>query len=160
VKRGKRSHSHSECIGAAKGGMNALGRLLRGLCGGCYFSRSRRPAISASSNLTCRANHRHNSSSQELSPRRKIRRGLFDSDNTLSGNTLPSAPNLKADPADRRAPGEDNGQAGPESTLPRHCASPPSSTCLQTLKPNPTQPSPRGRGHITDPSEGVRNNCR
>ncbi len=34
------------------------------------------------------------SSSQELSPRRKIRRGLFESDTTLSGHTLPSAPNL------------------------------------------------------------------
>jgi hypothetical protein len=31
-----------------------------------------------------------------LSPRRKIRRGLFESDNTLSGHTLPSAPNLAA----------------------------------------------------------------
>jgi hypothetical protein len=43
----------------------------------------------------------------------------------------------RADPADRRAPGEDDGQAEPEATLPRHCASPPSSTCPQTLKPNP-----------------------
>jgi hypothetical protein len=34
--------------------------------------------------------------SQELSPRRKIRRGLFESDNTLSGNTPPGAPNLAA----------------------------------------------------------------
>src|SRR5205807_6541161 len=73
----------------------------------------------------------------------KIRRGLFESDNTLSGITLPSAPNLavwltaKADPADRRAPGEDGGQVEPEATLPRHCASPPSNTCLQTLKANP-----------------------
>jgi hypothetical protein len=46
--------------------------------------------------LTRRANHLHILSSQELSPRRKIRRGLFESDNTLSGNTLPSAPNLAA----------------------------------------------------------------
>jgi hypothetical protein len=36
------------------------------------------------------------SSSQELSPRRKIRRGLFESDDTQSGNTPPGAPNLAA----------------------------------------------------------------
>jgi len=83
------------------------------------------------------------SSPQEPGPRRKIRRGLFESDDTLSGHTLPGAPNpaawptARADPADRRAPGEDGGQAEPETTLPRHCASPPSSTCLQTLKANP-----------------------
>ena len=62
-------------------------------------------------------------------------------------------------PADRRAPGEDDGQAEPESTLPRHCASHPSSTFLQTLSfkhLKPTQPSARGRGHITGSPEGVR----
>jgi hypothetical protein len=68
--------------------------------------------------LTRRAITGISSSSQELSPRRKIRCGLFESDNTLSGNTLPGAPNLaarskpnwlaaKADPADGRAPGEE-----------------------------------------------------
>jgi hypothetical protein len=36
------------------------------------------------------------SSSQELSPRRKIRRGLFESDDTLSGHTLPSAQKVAA----------------------------------------------------------------
>jgi len=100
------------------------------------------------------------SPSQELSPCRKIRCGLFESDNTLSGNILPSAGpsrrsernwlTAKADPADRRAPGEDDGQAEPESTFPRHCASP----AFKHLKP--TQPSPRGRGHITGSPEGVR----
>jgi hypothetical protein len=66
------------------------------------------------------------SSSQELGPRRKIRCGLFESDDALSGHALPSAPNL----TNRRF---------------RHCASHPSSTCLRTLKAN--QPSSRGHGH-------------
>jgi|SRR5579872_546224 len=34
------------------------------------------------------------SSPQESSPRWKIRRGFFESGDALSGNTLPSAPNL------------------------------------------------------------------
>jgi hypothetical protein len=100
--------------------------------------------------------------SQELSPRRKIRRGLFESDNTLSGQPLPGAPNLaarsepnwltaKADPADRPAPGEADGQAEPEAALPRHCARHPFKrlpSALAFKHSNPTQPSPRGLGHI------------
>jgi hypothetical protein len=43
-------------------------------------------------------------------------------------------------------PGEDGGQAEPEAVLPRHGASPPSSTCLQTLKPNPAL-SAKARSH-------------
>jgi hypothetical protein len=49
-------------------------------------------------------------------------------------------------PADRRAPGEDDAQAEPELALPRHCASHPSRTCLQTLKANPALSS-RARSH-------------
>jgi hypothetical protein len=43
--------------------------------------------------LTRRANHRHIFIVARTEPApEKIRRGLFDSDNTLSGHTLPSAP--------------------------------------------------------------------
>jgi hypothetical protein len=37
------------------------------------------------------------SSSQQLSPRRKIRCGLFESDDRLSGHTLPSAQKVAAE---------------------------------------------------------------
>jgi hypothetical protein len=84
--------------------------------------------------LTRRANHRHIIIVARIKPAPEIRRGLFESDDALSGHALPSAPNL----TDRRF---------------RHCASHPSSTCLQA---KPTQPSSRGRGHITGSPEGVR----
>jgi hypothetical protein len=45
---------------------------------GCYFSRSRRSAISASNNLTRRAITGISSSSQELSPRRKSAAGFLN----------------------------------------------------------------------------------
>jgi hypothetical protein len=38
-----------------------------------------------------------------MSPRRKIRRGLFESDTTLSGNMLPGAPNLASAASQPRA---------------------------------------------------------
>ncbi|MCP1841076.1 hypothetical protein ACVIHI_006005 [Bradyrhizobium sp. USDA 4524] len=44
--------------------------------------------------LTRRATHRYISSSQQLSPHRKIRCGLFELDKTLSANPLPGAPQL------------------------------------------------------------------
>jgi hypothetical protein len=102
--------------------------------------------------------------SQELSPRRKIRRGLFESDNTLSGNTLRSAPNLAAaanrigwqprptPPTDRR-PAKTMGK--PNRKL---CFRATAQALLQARAfkhLNPTRLSPRGRGHITGPPEGV-----
>ena len=59
----------------------------------------------------------------------------------IGHHSEPNALIARAAPADRRAP-EDDGQAEPEVTLPRHRASHPSSTlpsstCLQTSKANP-----------------------
>jgi hypothetical protein len=52
-----------------------------------HFERSRKNI------LTRRANHRHIFIVARISPRRNIHRGLFESDNTLSGHPLPSAAN-------------------------------------------------------------------
>jgi hypothetical protein len=93
----------------------------------------------------------------------------FESDDTLSGHTLPSAPNL----TNRRF--RAIAQAPPSSICLQALAFKhlPSSTCLQALAfkhlpssiclqalafkhSKPAQPSSRGRGHITGSPEGVR----
>src|SRR5205085_8179493 len=92
------------------------------------------------------------SSSQELSPRRKIRRGLFASDKMLSGNALPREPNLTAAanrwadghgcPAGRRAPCEADGQAELDRRFHAFAQAILQALAFKHLKP--TQPSPRG----------------
>ena len=98
--------------------------------------------------LTRRANHRHIFIVARIKPAPENPPRAFSIRQYAVKQDMPeraepgrcSKPNwltAKTDPADRRAPGEDDGQAEPESTIPRHCASHPSSTCLQTLKANP-----------------------
>jgi hypothetical protein len=146
-------NQHGFCRGSARHG--------QALPCACYFSRSRRHAISASNNLTRRANHRHIfivariKPAPENPPRafciRQYAVRQYTAERAEPGRrSKPNWLTAKADPADRRALGEDDGQAEPESTLPRLCASP----AFKHLKP--TQPSPRGRGHIRGSPEGVR----
>jgi len=89
--------SHSECAGAAEGGaavfvtINCGGSAATGIAVRLLFQ-----PLPALCNLRVRQITGISSSSQELSPRRKIRRGLFESDDTLSGHTLPSAQKVAA----------------------------------------------------------------